>query len=72
VIRAEGEAEAARLITEATAKAGPALLELRRIEAAKEIAETLSEAKNVTFLPSGGKGKDGKGTAETNFLLSLR
>eukprot|EP01120_Amphizonella_sp_Union-15-10_P003380 TRINITY_DN137_c0_g1_i2.p1 TRINITY_DN137_c0_g1~~TRINITY_DN137_c0_g1_i2.p1 ORF type:complete len:275 (-),score=43.11 TRINITY_DN137_c0_g1_i2:57-881(-) len=51
VIRAEGESEAARLITTATAEAGPALVELRRIEAAREIAETLSKSKNVIYLP---------------------
>lgn len=51
VIRAEGESEAARLISDATRQAGPGLVELRRIEAAKDIASQLSKAKNVTYLP---------------------
>jgi len=53
IIRAEGEAEAARLIEEAI-KAGPGFIELRKIEAAREIAETLSRSRNVTYLPKGG------------------
>lgn len=53
IIRAEGEAEAAALITEATAKYGPSLIELRRLEAAKEIAETLASSKKVVYLPTG-------------------
>lgn len=91
VIRAEGESEAAKLISEATKSTGPALLELRRIEvcfffssfyticmimwaqwdlppcslpfslfpfshlqAAKEIAQTMSRSRNVVYLPSQG------------------
>jgi len=53
VIRAEGEAEAAQLVSEALI-ASPALVELRRLETAKEIADTLSRSRNVTYLPSGG------------------
>eukprot|EP00850_Spirogloea_muscicola_P018402 SM000168S02601 [mRNA] locus=s168:156542:158779:+ [translate_table: standard] len=53
VIRAEGESEAAKLISEATASVGNALIELRRIEAAREIAGTLSKSRNVVYLPSG-------------------
>jgi len=52
IIRAEGEAEAARLISEAM-KSGPGFIELRRIEAFREIAETLAKSRNVTYLPSG-------------------
>lgn len=48
MIRAEGESEAARLITSAT---GPAFIELRRLEAAKEIADTLAASPNVSYLP---------------------
>jgi prohibitin 1 len=51
IIRAEGESEAARLITESTKKHGPGFIELRRLEAAKEVAETLAKSKNVTFIP---------------------
>jgi prohibitin 1 len=54
VTRAEGESEAAALISSALATAGDGLVQLRRIEAAKEIAQTLSHAKNVAYLPKGG------------------
>jgi len=53
VIRAEGEAEAAQLVSDAL-MASPALVELRRLETAKEIADTLARSRNVTYLPSGG------------------
>lgn len=54
VIRAEGESESAKLISDATKIAGPGLIELRRIEAAKDIADTMSRSANVVYLPSGG------------------
>ncbi|WFD21815.1 Prohibitin-1, subunit of the prohibitin complex (Phb1p-Phb2p) [Malassezia equina] len=54
VIRAEGEAEGAALITRALDKAGDGLLTVRRIEASQQIAKTLSGAKNVSYLPSSG------------------
>eukprot|EP00007_Cunea_sp_BSH-02190019_P004436 CAMPEP_0174237478 /NCGR_PEP_ID=MMETSP0417-20130205/8394_1 /TAXON_ID=242541 /ORGANISM="Mayorella sp, Strain BSH-02190019" /LENGTH=269 /DNA_ID=CAMNT_0015316239 /DNA_START=149 /DNA_END=954 /DNA_ORIENTATION=+ len=50
IIRVEGETEAARLITEAM-KTSPEFLELRKIEAAKEIAETLARSRQITYLP---------------------
>ena len=53
VIRAEGEAESARLISQATKATGPALIEMRRIEAAKEIAYTLSKGRNIMYVPGG-------------------
>ncbi|PWN50956.1 putative prohibitin PHB1 [Violaceomyces palustris] len=53
VIRAEGEAEAAQTISKALDKAGDGLLTIRRIEASKEIAQTLAGARNVTYLPHG-------------------
>lgn len=52
-MRAEGEAEAASLITRALDKAGDSLLTMRRIEASQDIARTLSGARNVTYLPHG-------------------
>ncbi|KAJ2376499.1 Prohibitin-1, subunit of the prohibitin complex (Phb1p-Phb2p) [Coemansia sp. RSA 2607] len=52
IIRAEGEAIAAERISTALSKAGPGLVKLRRIEASREIAETLAAARNVTYLPS--------------------
>ena len=61
VIRAEGESESARLISQATKSAGPALVELRRIEAAREVALTLSKSRNVMYLPGGN----------TNMLLGV-
>uniref|UniRef100_A0A2P2K8B5 Prohibitin n=1 Tax=Rhizophora mucronata TaxID=61149 RepID=A0A2P2K8B5_RHIMU len=53
VIRAEGESEAAKMISDATAKAGTGLIELRRIEASREIASTLAKSPNVAYLPGG-------------------
>ncbi|CAI8607043.1 unnamed protein product [Vicia faba] len=53
VIRAEGESDAAILISEATAAAGMGLVELRRIEASREVAGTLAKSPNVTYLPGG-------------------
>lgn len=57
VVRAEGESEAARLISEATRTAGAGMIELRRIEAARDIASTLAKSRNVTYLP-GGNGSN--------------
>jgi prohibitin 1 len=53
IIRAEGESESARLISNATKMTGPALIEMRRIEAAKEIAQTLSKGRNIMYVPGG-------------------
>ena len=50
IIRAEGDAESARIIDEATLTAGTGLITLRKLEAAKEIAEVLASAPNITFL----------------------
>ncbi|KAL4815593.1 band 7 family-domain-containing protein [Aspergillus spinulosporus] len=69
VIRAEGEAESAEIISKAVAKAGNGLIEIRRIEASKDIAHTLASNPNVTYLP-GGEGKDGG--KSTSLLLGLR
>lgn len=53
VVRAEGESTAAQLISDAMIKNGDGLLQLRRIEAAKEIASTLSGSRNINYLPKG-------------------
>lgn len=53
IIRAEGESESAKLISDATSAAGMGLIELRRIEASREIASTISQNSNVKYLPSG-------------------
>ncbi|XP_059280404.1 prohibitin-3, mitochondrial [Lycium barbarum] len=54
IIRAEGESESAKLISDATAAAGMGLIELRRIEASREIAGTLAKTPNVAYLPKQG------------------
>ncbi|ODQ46139.1 hypothetical protein PICMEDRAFT_34755 [Pichia membranifaciens NRRL Y-2026] len=69
VIRAEGEAEAADHISKALAKAGDGLLLIRRLEASKEIAETLSRSPNVAYLPKGGSGDDG--SSSQSLLLNI-
>jgi prohibitin 1 len=56
VIIAEGESEAAELISNALISAGDGLIAVRRIDAARDIAETLAKSRNVTYLPSGGGG----------------
>ncbi|XP_042498808.1 prohibitin-3, mitochondrial [Macadamia integrifolia] len=53
IIRAEGESESAKLISDATAAAGMGLIELRRIEASREVASTLAKTPNVAYLPGG-------------------
>ena len=70
VIRAEGESEAADAISKAVAKNGDGLIMIRRIETQKEVAQTLANNPNVTYLPGGGngQGEGGKGS----FLLGLR
>jgi prohibitin 1 len=58
IIRAEGEADAAELISKAMAKAGNGLIEVRRIDTAKEVASTLAKGRNVVYLPSGKAGSN--------------
>merc|ERR1719164_339988 len=53
VIRSEGEAEAAKMISDALKEHGTGLIEVRRIDAAKDIAESLSKSPNVMYLPTG-------------------
>ena len=60
VIRAEGESAAAKLISDATRAAGAGMIELRRVEAAKEVAATMARSGNVVYLPGG-----------SNMLLSV-
>lgn len=64
VIRAEGEAEAAELISKAMETAGTGLIEVRRIDTAKEVASILAKGKNVTYLPNASNGG-------SNLLLGL-
>jgi prohibitin 1 len=51
VTTAEGDAQASRLLSKAFGEAGDGLIELRKLEAAEEIAEVMSKAKNVVYLP---------------------
>merc|ERR1712151_1080706 len=53
VIRSEGEAEAAKMISDALKEHGSGLIEVRRIDASKDIAEALSRSPNVMYLPQG-------------------
>ncbi|KAI8427564.1 hypothetical protein MSG28_002071 [Choristoneura fumiferana] len=53
VIAAEGDAQAAVLLAKSFGSAGEGLVELRRIEAAEDIAYQLSKSRNVTYLPHG-------------------
>lgn len=54
IIRAQGESESARLVSDAIEKSGQGLIELRRIEAAREIANKMSNSRNVTYMPHNG------------------
>lgn len=53
VLSAEGDAEAATLLSKAFTTAGDGLIELRRIEAAEDIAYQLSRSRGVNYLPAG-------------------
>lgn len=66
VIRAEGEAEAADTVSKALAKAGDGILKIRRLEASKEIAQTLSGSPSVSYLPSGKAGEESKNSLLLN------
>jgi prohibitin 1 len=55
IIKASGEAEAATLIRKAIEK-DAGFIQLRRIEAARDIAEELAGNRNVVYLPNQGGG----------------
>ncbi|KAI0102011.1 putative prohibitin-1 [Nemania sp. FL0031] len=67
VIRAEGEAESADTISRAIARHGDGLIQIRKIEASREIAQTLATNPNVSYLPSGNK----QGGSNSSLLLSV-
>ncbi|CAI4063587.1 hypothetical protein SUVZ_07G3640 [Saccharomyces uvarum] len=70
VIRAEGEAESAEYISKALAKVGDGLLLIRRLEASKDIAQTLANSSNVIYLPSQHAGSgNGESSGSPNSLL---
>lgn len=49
VIKAEGEARAAELVGKAIQK-NPAFIQLRRIEATREVAQTMANSQNKVYL----------------------
>lgn len=51
VTTAEGDAKAAELIAKSIDEAGEGLIELRKLEAAEEIAGLMAKSKNVNYLP---------------------
>lgn len=51
IIRAEGDAESARMISEAI-QSNPYYLELKTIEAARDIAHSLANSQNKVYLSS--------------------
>lgn len=53
VISAEGDSKAAELLAQAFGKAGEGLVELRKLEAAEDIAYQMSRSRNVVYLPTG-------------------
>lgn len=70
IIRAQAEARTAELIGQAV-KSNPGFVQLRRIDAAKEIATTVSKSANTVFLSADnlllnlldGAGLEGEGAA---------
>ncbi|CAI8494711.1 Prohibitin-1, subunit of the prohibitin complex (Phb1p-Phb2p) [Hanseniaspora opuntiae] len=63
IIRAEGEAEAADLISKALEKNGDGLLAIRRLETSKDIAKILSSSGNITYIPNGASGDKNGGNS---------
>ncbi|EHB16468.1 Prohibitin [Heterocephalus glaber] len=53
IISAEGDSKAAELIANSLATSGDGLIELRKLEAAEDIAYQLSRSRNITYLPAG-------------------
>jgi len=52
IIKAEGKAEAAQLISDAIQKYGGAVIELKKIEASEAIARNLTQSPNISFVPN--------------------
>jgi len=70
VTRAQGEAEAASIITTAMENTGNAIIEVRRIDAAKEIAGKLANSRNIVYLPGGSSGGSTSGNSP-GLLLNI-
>jgi len=71
VTRAEGEAEAAQIITKAMEMNGNAIIEVRRIDAAKQIAKKLANSRNITYLPGGASGGNSGSGNSPGLLLGI-
>ena len=54
IIEAEGSSIAAERISKAIEKYGTGVLELKKLEAAKVIAERLANSSNIAFIPGNG------------------
>ena len=67
VVYSSAQSEAGKIINDAMKANGDALLHLRQIEAAREIAQTMGKSGNVSYLPGTANKKDGSGGA--NMLL---
>lgn len=52
IIRSEAEAEAAKLINESVRKFGATQIEIKKLEAALNIASLLGKNQNISFVPS--------------------
>ena len=68
IIRTEGDGEAAELVSSALEKHGQGFIELKKINAARDIAQTMARSRNVTYLPGGG----GSGGGGTPVLMNLQ
>lgn len=71
IIRSQGEAEAADLVSGALSSYGSGMLKLRQIETAQFVAETLSKNRGIVYLPHMGSdsGKSAGGGAQ--ILLNI-
>lgn len=56
IIRSEAEAEAAKLINDSVKNYGSTQIEIKKLEAARNIAELLSKNPNISFVPGGSTG----------------
>ena len=55
IISSEGDSIAAEKLGKAFSEVGEGLVELRRLEAAEEIAALLARSKNIAYLPGSGQ-----------------
>ena len=56
IIRSQAEADAAKLINDAVTKYGATQIEIKKLQAAMNIASYLSKNPNITFVPSNISG----------------